>query len=200
MKNSKCLIICLASTLLSGSTLSALGQVFDPPNDQTRFGNPSSISDSTIKPIQNDQASTVDRPQNDGIRQVGWFPFSMPKMALPKVSMPHWNMPKLPSLWQEKEIKQPVRKTAPTSLMTPVKAGAKKIQAGTQSAWTGTKQMLTFGRGEKATSTRSTSARATRQQANKKPSMWKRLFTPIEPERNDPQTITEWMSQPRLDH
>jgi hypothetical protein len=74
-------------------------------------------------------------------------------------------------------------------ITTPVKAGYGKVADGTKKAWEGTKEIFTFGKDSSASTS----------QSQPKESMWKRMFS-SEPDKNDgPQTVGEWMSQPRLD-
>jgi hypothetical protein len=94
-----------------------------------------------------------------------------PSIPLPKISMPKISMPDM------------------SVITTPVKAGFGKVTDGTRKAWEGTKEIFTFGKGDSAAATRS----------QPKESFWKRMFT-SEPDKNDgPQTVGEWMAQPRLD-
>ena len=112
--------------------------------------------------------------------------------------MPQWDMPKMPSLWPADKGNSSDH-SGQTALLAPVASGAQKIKEGTQRAWAGTRQMLTFNRDGK--DQQGNSDRVARASSQQKPSMWKRLFTPSESEQNsDPQTITEWMSQPRPSH
>ena len=203
MNVSKCLMTGLVCIVLAGLTGLGLpgnahGQVFDPPTDQDRFGSPGTLSTSTSRSTLADRAPAADRQDKEDIRQVAWFQFAMPKVSMPKVTMPQWSMPKMPPLWPTDQDAASDR-SGQTALLAPVAAGARKIKEGTQRAWAGTRQMLTFDRGGKAN--QASSNRGVRTNSQKKPSMWKRLFTPTEPDySNDPQTITEWMAQPRPDH
>jgi len=95
---------------------------------------------------------------------------SMPKVTMPKMTMPKMTMPDM------------------SGIMMPVKSGYNKMAAGTKKAWAGTKEMLSFGQSQ---------ARSHRA-ATPKPSFWHRLVGRA-PEPKGPQTIGEFMSQPRLD-
>lgn len=96
---------------------------------------------------------------------------SWPSIPLPRITMPKIYMPDM------------------SAITTPVKAGYGKVAEGTKKAWEGAKEIFTFGRDN------STSAA----QTQPKESIWKRMFS-SEPEKNDgPQTVGEWMAQPRLD-
>ncbi len=104
----------------------------------------------------------------------------VPASWIPKVTLPKITMPRLPKLWPSAEGSSP-------ALLAPVAAGAKKISAGAKKAWEGTKDILSF---------KSKKNKSTRQKRSKpKPSIWKRMLAPAEP--TVPQTMGEWMSQPR---
>jgi hypothetical protein len=73
----------------------------------------------------------------------------------------------------------------------PVKSGYSKVTTGTKKAWEGTKEMFTFGDNESSSQTAAN--------AQPKEGFWSRMFSK-EPEKpSGPQTVGEWMSQPRLD-
>jgi hypothetical protein len=94
-----------------------------------------------------------------------------PSIPLPKITMPKISMPDM------------------SVITTPVKAGYGKVTEGTKKAWEGTKEIFTFGKDDSAPTARS----------QPKEGFWKRMFT-SEPDKNDgPQTVGEWMAQPRLD-
>ena len=102
----------------------------------------------------------------------GPFSWMVPKVTLPKISMPKIEMPKMP-----------------TNAFAPVKASAQKVKDGARKAWEGTKEILTFGRGSGEPSARV----ASRQQ----PSMMQRMFGSGESTESQPQTMAEFISQPR---
>ncbi|QEG36629.1 hypothetical protein [Bythopirellula goksoeyrii] len=107
--------------------------------------------------------------EDSEVRQTGWPSIPLPKITMPKVSMPDMS-----------------------SITGPVKSGYQKVSTGTAKAWEGTKEMFTFG-GEESP------ASSSRQSAQQKQGFWSKLFT-AEPEPSSgPQTVGEWMSQPRLD-
>jgi hypothetical protein len=94
-----------------------------------------------------------------------------PSIPLPKITMPKISMPDM------------------SVITTPMKAGYGKVTEGTKKAWEGTKEIFTFGKGDTAAVSHS----------QPKESIWKRMFS-SEPDKNDgPQTVGEWMAQPRLD-
>ena len=95
---------------------------------------------------------------------------------MPKVTMPKISMPKMPA-----------------DPLAPVKTSAKKVGEGTKKAWEGTKEIFTFG-GAKSAKPAAGAA------APKEPSVWKRMFGgEVKKEPEGPQTVAEWMAQPRLD-
>jgi hypothetical protein len=96
-----------------------------------------------------------------------------PSIPMPKISMPKISMPDM-------------------SVVTgPVKSGYSKVTSGTKKAWEGTKEMFTFGDGE--------SAQQTAAASEPKQGFWSRMFSKEEEKPSGPQTVGEWMSQPRLD-
>lgn len=96
-----------------------------------------------------------------------------PSIPLPKISMPQISMPDM-------------------SVITgPVKSGYGKVSTGTKKAWEGTKEMFTFGKDN--------SPRKSSHSSQPKQGFWGRMFSPEPEEPNVPQTVGEWMSQPRLD-
>jgi len=93
----------------------------------------------------------------------------MPKITMPKLTMPQVEMPSM------------------AAITAPVKSGFEKVTTGTKKAWEGTKEMFTLGQNT------SSGSRGRAQQ----PSLWQRLTTKPEPQ--GPQTVGEFMRQPRLD-
>lgn len=104
--------------------------------------------------------------QDSAVKQAAWPSIPMPKITMPKISMPDMS-----------------------AITAPVKSGYSKVTAGTKNAWEGTKEMLTFGKGDSAGQTSS----------QQKPGFWGKLFPSAPAEPDGPQTVGEWMSQPRLD-
>jgi len=107
-------------------------------------------------------------PQTGEVQQTAWSGIPMPRFTMPKVTMPKMTMPSM------------------ASVIAPVKSSFGKVTAGTKKVWEGTKEIFTFGKQKSAMNP-----------ARKKPSFWSRLLTPA-PEPSGPQTVGEWMSQPRL--
>lgn len=93
-------------------------------------------------------------------------------MPLPKITMPKITMPNM------------------ESFTGPVKMGFGKVTSGTKKAWEGTKEMLTFGKGAESSNSQA--------RGQKQPSFWQRLLV-RDSEPQVPQTVGEFMSQPRLD-
>lgn len=118
-------------------------------------------------------AGTPTTIRDPNVRQTGW-----PSIPLPKITMPHVTMPKV---------------TMPDmSMITkPVKSGFSKITTGTKKAWEGTKEVFTLG-GNKSQQTAPP-------HASQKQGFWSRLFSPELEKPSGPQTVGEWMAQPRLD-
>ena len=109
----------------------------------------------------------------------GWL--QMPKVTMPKLTMPKIEMPKMPA-----------------DPLAPFKAGARKVGEGTKKAWEGTKEIFTFG-GEEKKSADAGSTRFAPHAKPEQPSLWKRLTTSAPAEPEGPQTVAEFMAQPRLD-
>lgn len=120
----------------------------------------------------------------DEVTTTSWF--SMPKVTMPKITMPKLSMPKLAL------PKWPTNSDGiAASPFAPISAGANKVTEGTKKAWEGTKEMFSFGGDDAAPKTRAPG------QPQAEPSLWQRL-TGKQPEPTGPQTVGEWMSQPRL--
>lgn len=113
--------------------------------------------------------SSVDAEPDADDSPWGW-------VKLPTITMPTITMPKMPE-----------------DPLAPLKASARKVSEGTRRAWEGTRELFTFG-GEKQ-SPRPSSRVASKPQ----PSFWQRMFGGAEEEPQGPQSVAEWMSQPRLD-
>jgi hypothetical protein len=96
-------------------------------------------------------------------------------LKMPKITMPKIEMPKMPA-----------------DPFAPVKASARKVGEGTRKAWEGTKELFTFG-GSK------TAEQPTERVASRpdQPSVWSRMFGGAEKEPEGPQTVADFMRQPR---
>lgn len=105
------------------------------------------------------------------VQQTGWG-IPMPKITMPKITMPKIEMPKM------------------DTVTGPFKSGFSKMSAGSKKAIEGAKEMLSFGRKQ--------SPQAVGRTPQKKPSLWQKL-TARKSEPQVPQTVGEFMSQPRLD-
>jgi len=111
--------------------------------------------------------------QSGAVEQTGWG-IPMPKLTMPKITMPTITMPSM------------------DTVTGPFKSGFSKVTSGTRKAWEGTKEMLSFGKNNRATTSRN------RSRGQQQPSFWQRLLV-RESEPKIPQTVGEFMSQPRLD-
>ena len=125
--------------------------------------------------------------EDDAVQSASWPSIPLPKLTMPKPSLPKLSMPKL-SLpkWPANADGSSV------SPLAPVTAGANKVSTGAKKAWEGTKEMFSFGAKDEITQPRMPAA------SQPQPSFWQRL-TGREPEPSGPQTVAEWMSQPRID-
>ena len=94
---------------------------------------------------------------------------SWPKITMPKVTMPKVKMPDM------------------SKVFSPISSGFKKVSSGTKKAWEGTKEMFSSGKVEPAPVT----SQPTKQ------SFWQKLTTRSK-KTDTPQTVGEFMAQPRL--
>ena len=108
--------------------------------------------------------------QDPEVEQTGWPSLPLPKITMPRLTMPKVSMPDMGTVTK------------------PVKASFGKISSGTKKAWEGTKEIFTFG-GHKEP-----------QPAESNQGFWKRLFSSEPEQPSGPQTVGEWMAQPRLDN
>jgi len=121
----------------------------------------------------------------DGVEQVAWPNIAWPKVTLPKLTMPTIMLPKLPPLWPSSaEGDSP-------ALLSPFVAGYAKVSTGFKKAWEGTLDLFSVFQ------KRETSAPAARSASKPRSSFWQRLTTRKQ-ESKVPQTVGEFMSQPRL--
>ncbi|MEM9354296.1 MAG: hypothetical protein AAGA92_14915 [Planctomycetota bacterium] len=108
-----------------------------------------------------------------GLIKVSW-----PSIPAPKITFPEFKPPKISFPWSGEDG---------ASFFAPIEAGARKIGEGTKQAWNGFKGIVSPGPKTKSPQARS----------RPKEPFWQRLFTPKQEPRG-PQTVGEWMSQPRL--
>ena len=102
------------------------------------------------------------------VKQTGWPSIPMPKITMPKITMPDM-----------------------TYITAPIKSGYTKVSTGTKKVWEGTKEMFTFGGGDKQAST---------SQSTQPPhGFWGSLFSSEPKQDEGPKTVGEWMAQPRLE-
>jgi len=124
-------------------------------------------------PAVHASAGEISGMQDDeGVTQATWLGIPLPRISMPQISMPTISMPDM------------------TPVTAPVKSGLNKVAMGTRSAWEGTKEMFSF-------TNNSTQTRHYTQPQG--PTFWQRLFGHGPQQPQGPQTVGEWMSQPRLD-
>lgn len=106
------------------------------------------------------------------VKQSSWPSIPLPQITMPQISMPDMSM-----------------------ITTPVKSGYSKVASGTKKMWEGTKEMFTFGRDNSA-------AQTARRTTQSEPGFWERLTSPAseKKKKDGPQTVGEWMAQPRIEH
>ena len=109
--------------------------------------------------------------QSGSVKPTGWG-IPMPKITMPKLTMPKVTMPDV------------------SAVTGPMKSGFDKVKFGGKRAWEGAREMLSFGSNDQVA--RSPTAN------QQKPSFWQRL-TARDAQPQVPQTVGEFMSQPRLD-
>ena len=107
------------------------------------------------------------------VEQTAGWGLPMPKLTMPQITMPQMALPSM------------------ASVTGPFKASFGKVTAGSKKAWEGTREIFSFGQNKTAVR-----GRASGQQ---QPSFLQRLLTPKPKESNIPQTVGEFMRQPRLD-
>ncbi len=107
--------------------------------------------------------------QDSEVRQTGWPSIPLPKISMPKIWMPDFS-----------------------PITRPVKSGYNKVTSGTKRAWEGTKEMFTFGGSESKET-------VSKQSSQQQPGFWSRMFASEPEQPSGPQTVGEWMAQPRLD-
>jgi hypothetical protein len=100
-----------------------------------------------------------------------WSWIKMPQITMPKITMPKM----------------------PADPFAPVKSSAAKVSDGAKKAWEGTKELFTFG-GKKSEPTDRVASRPDQ------PSVWSRMFGGGEEKAPEgPQTVADWMAQPRVE-
>jgi hypothetical protein len=126
--------------------------------------------------VQTAVGSTETGEEKDGFLPVSWPSISLPQITMPKISMPKW----------------PTNADGTSaSPMAPISAGASKVSAGSRKAWQGAKEMFSFASREE------TPKSSTAVKTSDKPSFWQRIIGK-KPEPEGPQTVAEFMAQPRI--
>ena len=110
------------------------------------------------------------------VEQTAWG-LPMPKLTMPKLTMPKLTMP-------------PMALPSMGAVTGPFKQSFGKVTAGSKKAWEGTKEIFSFGQNKTATQNRAG--------GQQQPSFWQRLLVRESPVRV-PETVGEFMAQPRLD-
>ncbi len=137
-------------------------------------GNDARQAQATLPSADEVEKAVAEEEKRGGLIKVSW-----PSIPAPKITLPEFNPPKISFPWSGEEGQ---------SFFAPIEAGAKKIGEGTKQAWNGFKGLVSP----------SSRPQASRAQSKPKEPFWQRLFTPKK-EPKGPQTVGEWMSQPRLD-
>ena len=135
----------------------------------------------SIEGVQTAAGNAESGEEQGGILPVSWPSVSLPKITMPRVTMPKVTMPKWPTNADGSAV----------SPFAPITAGASKISAGTQKVWEGTKEMLGFGSKSEGAQPAVSAA------SPSEPSLWQRMID-RKPEPDGPQTVAEWMAQPRV--
>jgi hypothetical protein len=178
-----------SDTELTGNSLS--------PNPSA----PAAANSAAVMPAQTATGSysTATMPEQRWMIQSPMSRVSWPRIHMPELSMPRPNLPR-PPWWSEKQPADPGRNTwvqqspepaRPTPLQT-VQRGAQRVGQGTRMAWRKTVDALTPGDAAAAADPR-VAAR------DQKPPFWKRLSGAEQPEKPGSQTVSEMLSQERID-
>ena len=120
-------------------------------------------------------------------KRVSWPKMAWPKSLSSKSSAPQGETK---NRWVEKA---PAPKTSP---MQSMKNGAHSVATTTKSAWNKTVAAVTPSAGSKKTTVKPDPKLTARQTS---PPFWKKMIGAKEPERQQPQTVPQWMAQKRLD-
>lgn len=145
-------------------------QVFNAPLPQSQSTQSTQSSVPTQGGVQTAGGPVAPTPSG-AVEQTGWG-IPMPRITMPKITMPKINMPDV------------------SAVTGPVKSGFGKVKLGATKAWEGTKEMFSLGSSKPTARSRVAS--------QQQPSFWQRL-TARDSQPQVPQTVGEFMSQPRLD-
>jgi hypothetical protein len=143
--------------------------------------------------------STETMPEQRWMVQSPMARVSWPRIHMPEFSMPRPSLPR-PPWWTEKPPVGDVRNTwvqtnpePPQSTpLQSVRQGAQRLGQGTRTAWRKTVGALTPGGAPSAADPR-VAARA------EKPPLWQRLRGGEQPQKQGSRTVTEMLSQERID-
>ena len=173
IRSHACLILTVGAALALCCTVPAHGQLFKSTD--------ASAADSSEEAPAKDE-------KKGGLIQVSWPSIPAPKISFPEIKPPTLSMPKVPMPWSKNGEDED--KTSP---FEPIESGARKVSDGTRQAWNGFKGLF------KSKPKQQTSSRNKKKKESKhKSSLWQQMFAP-EPEPQGPQTVSEWMAQPRLE-
>ena len=161
-------IAVVAWALGQSAVLSA--QVMNPPAPQADGAGQTALTGSGVRQAGGPAGSA----QSGEVEQTGWGGIPLPKITMPKITMPKVSMPSM------------------DAVTAPMKSGFNKVTTGTKKAWEGTKEIFTFGGQED-----SDASSKYRSGTPENQSFWQRL-TAQPPEPQGPQTVGEFMRQPRL--
>ena len=167
----KCVVLTVGLIFTVGQTTVADAQVVNASSQSAGEG------------VQTMAVDAESGEEQGGFLPVSWQSVSLPKVPMPKLSMPKIALPKWPTNTDGSAV----------SPMAPIAAGASKVSEGTKKAWEGTKEMFSFGTSEE------TQQGGLPAKPSAKPSFWQRMIG-SEPEPEGPQTVAEFMSQPRVGH
>ncbi len=149
-------------------------------SESTRLGFAQIIDAPSSSPVTQATGNFDDAELAGGVKQVAW-----PSISWPKITLPTITLPKLPPLWPSDS-----NGDSP-ALLSPFAAGYAKVSAGTKKAWEGTKDLFSVFQRKDA------STPVMRSASKPKSSFWQRLTTRKQ-ESRVPQTVGEFMKQPRL--
>jgi len=161
------LTFALGWVIASVTTPTGFAQIINAPNPS---------SGNTVTQATGDFDNTE---LSGGVKQTAW-----PSIPWPTITMPKITMPKLPPLWPSDS------NSDSPALLQPFVVGYSKVTAGGKKAWEGTKDLFSVFQSKAALKT------TTQNSSKPKTSIWQRLTTRKQKPQT-PQTVGEFMRQPR---
>ncbi len=160
-----------------------------------------SATQGTTEEALPDVGPVKDRPWmiQSPLAKVSWPELRMPKVALPKPQLPR------PSIWPDQSKAEDAKNSwvekkpepeRPSPLQA-VKNGAHSVSESTKTAWRKTVDAVTPG--DQTAGNTPANPRMAHRDPVGQPSFWDRMTGKEEPKPEGPRTISEWMSQDRVE-